>query len=76
MKKKKRTSTRELFEQCTRELQALNRRYSALFKFVHDPKTYAPHGLTRELVQVQIERNMRAGETLDVPIPLKFEVRL
>ena len=74
-KRQKRASARELFEQCARELQALNRRYESLFKFVHDPQTYAPHGLTREVIEAVIEHDMQAGDVLTVPIPLKFEVR-
>ena len=68
-------STRELFERCTRELAALNSRYESLFRFVHDPATYAPQSLRDEVIAVPIERDMKAGETLNVRVPLKFEVR-
>lgn len=70
----KRANTRELFEQCTRQLTDLNRRYAALFKFVNDPDTYSPGALNCEFITVTIERDMRTGETLNVRVPMKFSV--
>lgn len=74
-KRKKQASTRELFEQCTRQLSDLNRRYSSLFRFVHDRNTYAPQGITQDVIEVEIEKDMKAGEIMNVRVPLKFEVR-
>ena len=74
-KRQKAPSARELFEQCTRELRSLNQRYESLFRFVHDSKTYAPGSLADNLISVTIDRDMRIGETLNVRIPFKWELR-
>jgi len=73
-KRQKPTSAKELFELCKWELAELNRRYESLFRFVRDPKTYSPLGFTQEIIDVTIERDMKAGDTLRVRIPMKFQV--
>lgn len=74
-RKKRQPSARELFEQCTTQLRELNQRYDSLFRFVHDPKTYAPQGVQSEVIPVTLEEDVRAGDTIHVRVPLKFELR-
>ena len=71
----KKPTARELFAQCAAQLTDLNRRYESLFQYVNAVGVYDTQKLTRETIDVTIQRDMRAGETLHVPIPLKFIVR-
>lgn len=71
----KQRSARELFELCTQQLLDLNRRYESLFRYVHDPRTYSPEMMHSDMIPVTLERDMKAGETLDVRTPVKFLVR-
>jgi hypothetical protein len=73
-KKIRGASSKDLFEQCLRELESLNRRYASLFRFVYDPNTYAPHSFKDEVIEVPIEQDMKAGQTLMVRVPMKFTI--
>lgn len=73
-RKQKPESAKQMLDRCVTELALLNRRYAGMFEFVHDPQTYAPASFTREVVEVTIERDMKQGETLMVPIPIKVRL--
>ena len=74
-KREKQPSARDLFEECTRRLQELERRYESLFEFVSDPNTYAPHMLMREIASAVLDRDMKAGEIVQCAVPMKFKMR-
>lgn len=73
-KKEKRPSAAQSLAQIAVELRTINARYAGCFELLNDPNEFPAMMLTRESVPVTIERDMKAGETLHVALPLKIKL--
>ncbi len=76
-KKKKRqpvTSARVLLQRATYQLEELNRRYAILFDIATTPGALQMPPVHDNIVRVTLDRDMKAGETLNVRTPIKFTV--
>ncbi len=66
------TSARVLLERVTYQLEELNRRYATLFEIATTPGAMPMHDITNYTHLVTLDRDMKAGETINVRVPQKF----
>ena len=75
MSKKKRQprqlTTREVLVRLADEIADVRRRYDAVFQYAHGSE----RSIASETVVVTLEGDMKAGETVNVRLPIRFMVR-
>ncbi len=74
-KKKKRqpvTSARVLLERITYQLEELNRRYAILFDVATTPGALNMMDVHDNFVPLTLDRDMKAGEVVQMRVPQKF----